>query len=86
MPPTCYGTCAALASYLADVAGGFNGTLSELLDRLERYRPHGENWPRSAKGLGVAPRHPNRIEGAPIECSTGPFHCDTPSDRTTSRR
>ena len=47
---------AALAAYLADVAGGFNGTLSELLDRLERYRPHGENWPRSAKGLGDALR------------------------------
>jgi hypothetical protein len=43
---------AALAAYLADAAGGFNGTLSGLLNRLERYRPHGEAWPRSAKGLG----------------------------------
>ncbi len=47
---------AALTNYLADVAGGFDGTLSELLDRLERYRPHGEAWPRSAKGLGDALR------------------------------
>ena len=47
---------AALAAYLADVSGGFNGTLSELLDRLDRYRPHGEAWPRSPKGLGDALR------------------------------
>lgn len=47
---------AALAAYLAEVPGGFNGTLSELLDRLDRYRPHGEAWPRSAKGLGDALR------------------------------
>ena len=47
---------AALVDYLAAVAGGFNGTLSELLDRLDRYRPHGEAWPRSAKGLGDALR------------------------------
>ena len=47
---------AALAAYLADVAGGFNGTLSELLDRLDRYRPQGEAWPRSPKGLGDALR------------------------------
>ncbi len=47
---------AALAAYLADVTGGFNGTLSELLDRLDRYRPHGEAWPRSPKGLGDALR------------------------------
>lgn len=47
---------AALAAYLADVPCGFNGTLSELLDRLDRYRPHGEAWPRSAKGLGDALR------------------------------
>lgn len=47
---------AALAVYLAEVPGGFNGTLSELLDRLDRYRPHGEAWPRSPKGLGDALR------------------------------
>lgn len=47
---------AALADYLADVPGGFNGTLSELLDRLDRYRPHGEAWPRMPKGLGDALR------------------------------
>jgi hypothetical protein len=47
---------AALAAYLAVVPGGFNGTLSELLDRLDRYRPHGEAWPRSPKGLGDALR------------------------------
>jgi hypothetical protein len=47
---------AALTAYLADVPGGFKGTLSELLDRLERYRPNGEAWPRSAKGLGDALR------------------------------
>lgn len=47
---------AALAAYLADAPAGFNGTLSELLDRLDRYRPHGEAWPRTAKGLGDALR------------------------------
>lgn len=47
---------AALAAYLAAVPGGFDGTLSELLDRLDRYRPHGEAWPRSPKGLGDALR------------------------------
>ena len=47
---------AALVAYLADVPGGFNGTLSELLDRLELFRPLGEAWPRSAKGLGDALR------------------------------
>jgi hypothetical protein len=43
---------AALTAYLVDVLNGFNGTLSELLYRMDRYRPHGEAWPRSAKGLG----------------------------------
>ena len=47
---------AAMTTYLSDVVGGFTGTLSELLDRLEPYRPHGEAWPRSAKGLGDALR------------------------------
>jgi hypothetical protein len=47
---------AALVAYLADAPSGFNGTLSELLDRLERYRQNGEAWPRSAKGLGDALR------------------------------
>lgn len=47
---------AAVTAYLAAVPGGFNGTLSELLDRLDRYRPHGEAWPRSPKGLGDALR------------------------------
>ena len=47
---------AALAAYLSDVPDGFDGTLSELLDRLDRYRPHGEGWPRSPKGLGDALR------------------------------
>lgn len=43
---------AALSAYLADTPGCFNGTLSELLVLLEPYRPNGEAWPRSAKGLG----------------------------------
>jgi hypothetical protein len=47
---------AALVAYLADVPDGFNGTLSELLDRLDRYRPHGEAWPRAPKGLSDALR------------------------------
>lgn len=48
---------AALTAYLTDTTSGFNGTLSDLLDRLERYRPHGEaSWPRSPKGLGDALR------------------------------
>jgi hypothetical protein len=47
---------AALINYLTGVPTGFNGTLSELLDRLERYRPQGEAWPRSPKGLGDALR------------------------------
>ena len=47
---------AAVAAFLTDHASGFNGTLTDLLARLERYRPHGESWPRSAKGLGDALR------------------------------
>ena len=47
---------AALVAYLAAVPGGFNDTLSKLLDHLEPYRPHGEAWPKSAKGLGDALR------------------------------
>jgi hypothetical protein len=47
---------AALVAYLAAAPGGFNNTLSKLLDYLEPYRLHGETWPRSAKGLGDALR------------------------------
>ncbi|GAA4416870.1 hypothetical protein [Quisquiliibacterium transsilvanicum] len=47
---------AALAAYLTNVPSGFDGTLSELLDRLNPHRPHGEAWPRSPKGLGDALR------------------------------
>lgn len=47
---------AALAAYLAAVPGGFNDTLSKLLDHLEPYRPQGEAWPKSAKGVGDALR------------------------------
>jgi len=47
---------AALVAYLAVVADGFTGTLARLLESLDRYRPHGEAWPRSAKGLGDALR------------------------------
>lgn len=47
---------AALVDYLAEVPGGFEGTLSVLLDLLGRYRPNGEAWPKSAKGLGDALR------------------------------
>jgi len=47
---------AALVAYLAEDRGGFEGTLAELLRRLERYRPQGESWPRSPKGLGDALR------------------------------
>ncbi len=43
---------AALTAYLADTPSGFHGALSDLLDRLERYRASVEAWPRSAKGLG----------------------------------
>jgi hypothetical protein len=46
----------ALTAYLADTPHGFNGTLSDLLQRLDRYRPQGELWPRSPKGLGDALR------------------------------
>lgn len=48
---------AALLAYMEqDATGGFEGTLSEMLNRLERYRPQGEAWPRSPKGLGDALR------------------------------
>ena len=47
---------AALVAYLAAVPDGFEGILSDLLDRLDCYRPHGEAWPRSAKGLADALR------------------------------
>jgi len=47
---------AALLGYLHEVPTGWDGTLSDLLSRLEHFRPHGETWPRSAKGLGDALR------------------------------
>lgn len=47
---------AALLAYLGKMPVGWEGELSALLDRLEPYRPHGEAWPRSAKGLGDALR------------------------------
>jgi hypothetical protein len=47
---------AALLAYLETAPAGFNGTLTNLLDRLERHKPHSEAWPRSAKGLGDALR------------------------------
>ena len=46
---------AALVAYLAEVPG-FEGTLKKLLEHLDQYRPHGEAWPKSAKGLGDALR------------------------------
>ncbi len=47
---------AALLSYLGTTPIGWNGTLTDLLDKLERYRPQGEAWPRSARGFGDALR------------------------------
>lgn len=47
---------AALTTYLAESPSGFNGPLTNLLATLDRYRPHGEAWPKSAKGLGDALR------------------------------
>ncbi len=48
---------AALLAYLVEVPAGWNGSLSDLLGRLERFRPHGDaSWPRSGKGLGDALR------------------------------
>ena len=47
---------AALVAYLQSGAEMFEGTLSELLDRLDRFKPHGEAWPRTPKGLGDALR------------------------------
>ena len=47
---------AALTTYLHATNCAFEGKLSELLKLLERYRPSGEAWPQSAKGLGDALR------------------------------
>jgi hypothetical protein len=47
---------AAVLAFIGDQPSGWTGTLLVLLDRLDRYRPHGEAWPRSAKGLGDALR------------------------------
>ena len=47
---------AAVLAYLEQVPSGWEGTLSDLMDRLDRFRPHSEAWPRSAKGLGDALR------------------------------
>jgi len=46
----------ALSAYLAAKPDGFLGTLAELLQDLDLYRPRSEAWPRSAKGLGDALR------------------------------
>ena len=64
---------AAVTAYLAEVAGGFLGSLSELLERLNRFRPLGEAWPRTPKGLGDALRRlapALRLIG--IECKSLP--------------
>lgn len=47
---------AALLAFLERTPGGYAGTLSDLLNRLEVFRPTHEAWPRSAKGLGDALR------------------------------
>jgi hypothetical protein len=43
---------AALMSFLQTTPNGWSGNLVELLGKLEQFRPHGEAWPKSAKGLG----------------------------------
>jgi hypothetical protein len=48
---------AGLLAFLNKTPGGWNGTLSDLLNALDPYRPHGEAaWPRTGKGLGDALR------------------------------
>ena len=47
---------AALVAYLQNGTESFYGTLTDLLDRPDRFKPHGEIRPRSAKGLGYALR------------------------------
>ena len=48
---------AALLAFLSNMPCGWTGTMADLLDRLNPYRPQGDTaWPRSAKGLGDALR------------------------------
>jgi hypothetical protein len=47
---------AALLAFLECNPGGFEGSMSDLLARLETHRPTHEFWPRSSKGLGDALR------------------------------
>jgi hypothetical protein len=47
----------ALLNYLADNPQGWEGQLSDLLEKLWDYKPRGEkNWPTSGKGVGDALR------------------------------
>ena len=47
---------AAILAFLARNETGFEGTVQDLLARLEMHKPGGESWPRSAKGLADALR------------------------------
>jgi hypothetical protein len=46
---------AAIVAFM-EANNGFDGTVQQLLGRLERHKPSGESWPRSAKGLADAIR------------------------------
>jgi hypothetical protein len=46
----------ALISHFGGSRRTWRGTLTELLLLLEPYKPHGDAWPKSAKGLGDAVR------------------------------
>ena len=64
---------AALLAFVDDNCGGFEGTLTDLLQRLERYRQPGEAWPRSAKGLGDALRRLSpALRTIGFECKSQP--------------
>lgn len=47
---------AALVAMLEACPHGFDGTIKDLMQALDDYRPSGEAWPMSAKGMGDALR------------------------------
>lgn len=47
---------AAIVAMMENLPNGFDGTVKDLMTALADYRPAGESWPMSAKGMGDALR------------------------------
>ena len=47
---------AAIVAMMENLPAGFDGTIKDLMMALSDYKPAGESWPMSAKGMGDALR------------------------------